>query len=135
MTGYVQTILRAAEHLAAQKRLTYRERLQLERAIFRLTSAQTMQAFGWHLQSMTIDTLDQLLAYCQTAGIQQDDARLVIVHRGFAIMRLISSIANVDPYVLNENISRIIHRYSTGLATLPSILHDFVAATQRQGSH
>lgn len=134
MTGYVQTILRAAEHLAARQRLTYCERLQLERAVFRLTSAQTMQAFGWYLQSMTIDARDQLLAYCETTGIEPDDARLAIVHRGFTIMRLISSIANVDPYVLNENISRIIHRYSTGLATLPSILHEFVGATQRQGS-
>jgi hypothetical protein len=77
---------------------------------------------------MAVGARDQLFAYCEASGVEAGDPRLVIVDRGFAVMRLIASIANADPYVLNENISRIIHRYSTGVATLPSVLHEFVAA-------
>jgi hypothetical protein len=134
VTAYVQTILRAAEHLAAGRGLNYRQRLQLERAVFRLTSAHTMRALGWCLQSMAVGARDQLFAYCEVSGVEADDPRLVIVNRGFAVMRLIASIANADPYVLNENISRIIHRYSTGVATLPSALHEFVAAQSQSTS-
>ena len=128
MTCYAETILQAAADLAAGRGLTYRQRLQLERAVFRITAAHTMRAFGWSLQSMAVAARDQFFAYCESSEVQADDPRLVIINRGFAVMRLIASIANVDPYVLNENISRIIHRYSTGVATLPSVLHEFVAA-------
>jgi hypothetical protein len=76
---------------------------------------------------MALAARDQFLAYCEASGVEVGDPRLVIVHRGFAVMQLIASIANADPYVLNENISRIIHRYSTGVAMLPSVLHEFVA--------
>lgn len=114
--------------MAAGRGLAYRQRLQLERAVFRLTSAHTMRTFGWSLQSMAVVARDQFLAHCEAAGIQAGDPRLLVVHRSFAVMGLIASIANADPYVLNENISRIVHRYSTGVATLPSVLHEFVAA-------
>jgi hypothetical protein len=70
---------------------------------------------------------EQLWAHAKASGMQPDDPRLVNVHRAFAAMALIASIANVDPYVLNENISRVVHRYSTGVATLPSVLFELVA--------
>jgi hypothetical protein len=110
MTAYVQTLLRAADRLAAGRGLDYRERLQLERAVLRLTSADAMRAFGWVLNSMYPSARDELAAHCQTLGIGA------------------TSIANADPYVLNENISRVVHRYSAGVATLPSALRNFAAA-------
>jgi len=128
MTAYVQTLLRAADHLAAGRGLGYRERLQLERAVFRLTSADAMRAFGWVLNSMYPSARDELAAHCQTLGIAADHPTLGIVNDAFAVMGLIASIANADPYVLNENISRVVHRYSTGVATLPSALRNFAAA-------
>lgn len=128
MKSYIETILGAAKHLADGRGLSYRQRLQLERAVFRLTSGHAKRAFGWSLHSMSVAARDQFLTYCKEAGIEDCDPRLVIIYHGFAIMQLIASIANADPYVLNENISRIIHRYSTGVATLPSVLHDFVDA-------
>lgn len=128
MKSYAETILQAAEDLAAGRGLPYRQRLQLERAVFRITAAHTMRAFAWTLQSMAVTARDQFLGYCEAMEVPADDPRLVLIDRGFAVMRLVASIANADPYVLNENISRIIHRYSTGVATLPSALHEFVAA-------
>jgi hypothetical protein len=77
---------------------------------------------------MSVGAHEELLARCEGLQIQRSHALLQVVDRGFAIMRLIASIANADPYVLNENISRIIHRYSTGVASLPLVLHEFVTA-------
>jgi hypothetical protein len=128
VTVYVQTLLRAADHLADGRGLDYRERLQLERAVFRLTSVDTIRAFGWVLSSMYPSALEELAAHCEIAGIRPDHPTLGIVNDGFAVMHLIASIANADPYVLNENFSRVVHRYSTGVATLPSALRDFAAA-------
>lgn len=128
MTRYRDTILRAAEHLAAGRGLNYRERLQLERAVFRLTSDHAKRAFDWSLQSMSGPARDEFAAYCEASGIEAGNLGLAAVNLGFEVMRLIASIANADPYVLNENISRILHRYSTGIATLPCILREFVAA-------
>lgn len=130
MTPYIDTILAAAQQLAAGRGMNYRERLQLERAVFRLTATHAAQAFGSTLQSMSTSARDQFAAYCAASGVEAGDARLVTVEQGFAVMLLIASIANVDPYVLNENISRIIHRYSTGVATLPSLLREFAARCQ-----
>jgi hypothetical protein len=130
MTAYIDTILGAAQQLAAGRGLNYRERLQLERAVFRLTATHAARAFGWSLQSMSMPARDQFAAYCEASGVGAGDARLVTVDQGFAVMLLIASIANVDPYVLNENISRIVHRYSTGVATLPSLLGKFAARCQ-----
>jgi len=124
---YRESILRAAEHLAAGRGLNYRERLQLERAVFRLTSYHAKRAFGWSLHSMSAPARDQFAAYCEMSGIEASNPQLVAVNLGFEVMRLIASIANADPYVLNENISRILHRYSTGVATLPCTLREFAA--------
>jgi hypothetical protein len=85
-------------------------------------------------ESMAVEARDKFLAYCEASGVEADDPRLIIVERGFAVMRLIASIANADPYVLNENISRIIHRYSAGVATLPSVLYEFVEAQSQSSS-
>ncbi len=128
MTGYVQTLLRAADHLAAGRGLDYRERLQLERAVFRLTSPDAIRAFGWVLSSMCPNARDELVTHCETLGVRPDHPTLRTVNDGFAVMRLIASIANADPYVLNENLSRVLHRYSTGVGTLPSALRDLAAA-------
>lgn len=127
MKLYIETILGAADQLASGRGLDYRERLRLERAVFRMTSDRATRAFGRPLQSMGAAACDQFASHCVAVGIETDDARFVIVDLGFEVMRLIASIANADPYVLNENISRILHRYSTGVATLPSILRHFVA--------
>jgi hypothetical protein len=130
VTAYIDTLLGAARQLAAGRGLSYRERLQLERAVFRLTATHAVRAFGWPLLSMSMPARDQFVAYCEASGVSAGDARLVTVDQGFAVMLLIASIANVDPYVLNENISRIVHRYSTGVATLPSLLRKFAAQCQ-----
>lgn len=128
MTPYTNAILDAADRLAAGRGLNYRERLQLERAVFRLTAANALREFGWPLQSMSAVAHDELVRYCKQSDITSENQRLATLELGFAAMRLISSIANADPYVLNENISRIVHRYSTGVATLPLVLREFVAA-------
>jgi hypothetical protein len=123
---YAETIIGAATNLSAGRALNYRERLQLERVVFRLTSATALRLVGRALQSMSRVAHDELLRslqQCELARQQLDSIEL-----GFTAMRLIASIANVDPYVLNENISRLVHRYSTGVATLPRVLHELVAA-------
>ncbi len=135
MKSYVETILQAAEDLAAGRGLTYPQRLKLERAVYRITASHSLRTFGWPLQSMAAAAHDELFAYCNASGVAPDDPRLTIIDRGFAVMRLIASIANVDPYVLNENISRIIYRYSSGVATLPSVLHQFVAGESQSNSN
>jgi hypothetical protein len=128
VTRHTKAILSAADSLAAGRGLNYRERLQLERAVFRLTAANAMRELGRPLQSMSADAHDELARYCEESGLPPEKQATIAL--GFAAMRLISSIANVDPYVLNENISRIVHRYSTGVATLPVVLRRFVAAQE-----
>lgn len=134
MTAYVQTLLRAADHFAAGRVPGYRQRLQLERAVFRLTSADTMRAFGWVLSSMNPSARDELAAHCETLGIKSDHPTLGMVNLGFEVMQRIGSIANADPYVLHENISPVVHRCSTGVAILSSALRDFAAAHSRSPS-
>jgi len=129
MLTYKETILNSAEYLTSGRGLNYRQRLQLERAVFRLTSAHLKQAFAWHLRSMSSAAREEFADHCLASGVGSDDVRLLTVNLGFEVMRLIASIANADPYVLNENISRILHRYSSGIATLPTILREFSAAT------
>jgi hypothetical protein len=123
---YTEAILRAAKQLAAGQGLNYRERLGLERAVYRLTSRHAKHALDWTLDSMGAAARREFVTYCEHSGVQAGDARVDLVHCGFEVMRLIASIANADPYVLNENISRVIHRYSTGVASLPSLLREFV---------
>lgn len=128
MTGHREAILNAADNLASGRGLGYRERLQLERAVFRLTAANAIRAVGHPLQSMSAAAHDELLHY--TRETDAPTTQLAAIELGFTAMRLISRIANVDPYVLNENISRIVHRYSTGVATLPLVLRELVAAQE-----
>ena len=128
MTRHTKAILSAADSLAAGRGLNYRERLQLERAVFRLTALNAMCELGRPLQSMSADARDELVSYPEGSGLSPE--KRAAIELGFTAMRLISSIANVDPYVLNENISRIVHRYSTGVATLPRVLREFVAAQE-----
>lgn len=128
MTPHMTAILAAADRLAAGRGLSYRERLQVERAVFRLTAANAMREFGWPLQSMSAGAHDELVRYCQRSNIPAENQGLAAIELGFGAMRLIGSIANADPYVLNENISRVVHRYSTGVATLPLVLRELVAA-------
>jgi hypothetical protein len=133
MNFHEEVLLSAADHLASSRGLSYRERLNLERAVYRLTNAHVASAFGWNLNSMSVTAYEQFVADCRLANVQPDDPKVTIVDLGFAVMRLIASIANADPYVLNENIFRIIHRYSTGVATLPSALLDLAAAHSSHG--
>lgn len=128
MILHSDTILYAADELAAGRGLGYRQRLRLERAVFRILCGYVQRSFGWELQSMSSSARAQFLAHCETLALQPTDPRLAFVNHAFEVMRLVASIANADPYVLNENISRVIHRYSTGVATLPLTLQVFVAS-------
>jgi hypothetical protein len=128
VTPHATAILNAADRLAAGRGLSYRERLQVERGVFHLTAANVMREFGWPLQSMGTGAHDELVYYCQRSNVPAENQGLAAIELGFDAMRLISSIANADPYVLNENISRVVHRYSTGVATLPRVLRELVAA-------
>ena len=127
-------ILHAADELAAGRGLGYRQRLRLERAVFRILCDYVRRLFDWELRSMSRSARAQFLAHCETLALQPTDPRLVFVNHAFEVMRLIASIANADPYVLNENISRVIHRYSTGVATLPLALRAFVASLSESDS-
>lgn len=133
MKGYLDTIQRAADRLSAGLGLDYRGRLQLERAVFRLTAAYALREVGYSLQSMSAEARNELDAYFERA--RPPVSTNAPIELGFTAMRLIRSIANVDPYVLNENISRIVDRYSTGVATLPFVLREFVIAQESRQQH
>lgn len=116
-----RVVLRAVERLRSGHGLTFRERIQVERAVFRLTAARVRRDLGQDILSMSGTAYREL---CAKYSRDRDGRPPLAVMRGFEAIDMIRALASADPYVVNENISQLADKAPTGLATLPAILSE-----------
>lgn len=121
----------AAERLRSGHGLTFRERLQVERTLFRMTARRVHLDLGQDILSMSRPAF---LALCQSYRETLERRPPAMVTRAFDAIELIRALASADPYVVNENIRQFAEEAPTGLAALPSILWELADRAQRDPS-
>jgi hypothetical protein len=99
--------------------LTFRERIQIERTVFRLTAARVRRDLGQDILSMSGTAYRDL---CAKYSGEKDGSPPLAVRRGFEAIDMIRALASADPYVVNENISQFADTAAIGLAALPGVL-------------
>jgi hypothetical protein len=122
MERHVEQLRAAAQIFLQGNRPNYRQRLQLERAVFTLTAKYIEREFSWQLRSTTRSAFAEFQTLPAVTRLTAEDPRLEIVRQSFLAMWLIARISTVDPYVTSDYPGVVVLRKSKDVNALVEAL-------------